>query len=117
MHQKSDIILTEEEKFGYFRPGFFPATSNSIMPAMVYLSNIPFTEPDIQFILVKTNCCLPEWQDALTISEKDFDQAIANCEKVLPTKGKMTELVEQFKAKGYYPHTELNQQIHEANIH
>jgi hypothetical protein len=113
-----EVELTEE-KWGYFRPGYYPIKNNTVVPAIVCLSNSSKDEPNIQFVLVKTDCCLKEWQDALVVSEQDFNQAQAkfNTDFDINISDKIENLTAEFVAKGYLPLTKIKNEIKNKHFH
>jgi hypothetical protein len=105
----------KEESWGYFRPGFYPLEKHNVVPAMICLGEAPYhREPNIQFVLVKADCYLKAWQDALLVSEKDFDQIIND--SPLPASPenpseKIKHLMEKFIGKGYLPLNKVKAEV------
>ena len=116
---KIEAELTEE-KWGYFRPGYYPIKSNTVVPAMVCLSNtLREDEPNVQFILVKADCYLKEWQDALVVSEQDFKQVQDKCDPSIEINisSKIENLIAEFTAKGYMPLSKIKTEIKLNKVH
>ena len=109
----------KEEKWGYFRPGYYPIKTNTVVPAMVCLSNTTTDEPNVQFVLVKADCYLKEWQDALVVSEQDFKQVQAKCDTDIEINisDKIENLVAEFAAKGYLPLSKVKTEAKQQNFH
>lgn len=114
-----------EENWGYFRPGFYPVQKNNIAPAMICLGEQSYnSDHNIQFILVKTDCYLNDWEDALLVSEKDYEQAAKildqkdrdNIDNV-NVKDKLHLLTEQFINKGYLPLSKIIPDIQLNSLH
>ncbi|MDX2164919.1 MAG: hypothetical protein SFW07_05840 [Gammaproteobacteria bacterium] len=103
---------TKDDKWGYFRPGYFPLQDDSIAPAMVCLTeaHTDDEEPNVQFILVKADCCLKVWEDALFVSETDFDHAKnkSDC---------LNELMTRFMEKGYLPLNKIKSEVQFMSFH
>jgi hypothetical protein len=111
----------KEENWGYFRPGFYPIQKDNIAPAMICLGEKAYdTEHNIQFILVKTDCYLNDWEDALLVSEKDFDQITENMAPPTESQNssdKLHALTEKFLNKGYLPLSVIIPEVQLNNIH
>jgi hypothetical protein len=102
---------TSDDKWGYFRPGYFPLQDDSIAPAMVCLSESHNNEePNVQFILVKADCCLKVWEDALLVSENDFDDAKNQS-------GELNDLMASFMQRGYLPLNKIKSEVQFLSIH
>jgi hypothetical protein len=102
---------TSDDKWGYFRPGYFPVKDDSIAPAMVCLSETHGDEePNVQFILVKADCYLKVWEDALFISENDFDDAKNKSDQ-------LNDLMASFMKRGYLPLNKLKNEVQFMSIH
>lgn len=103
---------TSDDKWGYFRPGYFPVQDDSIAPAMICLSDAVSSEeaPNVQFILVKADCYQKVWEDALFISEHDFDHAKNNSEQ-------LNDLMESFMKRGYLRLDMLKNEVKFPDIH
>jgi len=102
---------TSDDKWGYFRPGYFPLKDDSIVPAMICLSDShDEEEPNVQFILVKADCYLKVWEDALFISENDFDDARNQS-------GELTDLMTRFMQRGYLPLNKIKTEVQFMGIH
>ncbi len=102
----------KDDKWGYFRPGYFPLHDDSIAPAMVCLTepHANEEEPNVQFILVKADCYLKVWEDALLISETDFDLAKTQSEG-------LNELMASFMEKGYLPLNKIKSEVQFMSFH
>ena len=114
-----EAALTEE-KWGYFRPGYYPIKTHSVVPAMVCLSNTATDdEPNVQFVLVKADCYLKEWQDALVVSEQDFKQIQAKCDATIEIDitSKIENLLVEFAAKGYLPLSKVKTEVKNNKLH
>ncbi len=115
------IEKLKEENWGYFRPGFYPVQKDSIAPAMICLGEQNYhSDHNIQFILVKTDCYLNDWEDALLVSEKDYEQASKLLNKKESQKNlndRLHLLTEQFISKGYLPLSQIIPDIQLNSIH
>ena len=112
------IDALTEEQWGYFRPGYYPIEKGNVVPAIVCLSEIITGEPNIQFVLVKTDCYLKAWEDALFVSEKDYDH-ITQDQTAAPEDAneKIKLLMDQFIAKGYLPLTQIKTEVQFNSLH
>jgi hypothetical protein len=112
------IDALKEEHWGYFRPGYYPIEKGNVVPAMVCLSEALTGEPNIQFVLVKTDCYLKAWEDALFVSEKDY--AHITGDQTQPPEDaneKIKLLTDQFIAKGYLPLTQIKTEVRFNALH
>jgi hypothetical protein len=119
---KEDTVIyheLKEENWGYFRPGFYPMEESGVVPAMVCLSELPYqTEPNIQFVLVKMSCYLKEWEDALLISENDFEQITKRSRlKSEDANKKIQHFMKRFISKGYLPLTKVKSEVQFNPLH
>jgi len=119
--KKEDLEQLKEENWGYFRPGFYPIQKDNIAPAMICLGEKAYdTEHNIQFILVKTDCYLNDWEDALLVSEKDYEQITENMNAISTSQNsseKLHALTEKFLNKGYLPLSKIIPEVQLNNIH
>lgn len=105
---------TSDDKWGYFRPGYFPLKDDSIAPAMVFLSESHTEEePNVKFIMVKADCYLKAWEDALFISENDFDIA----KKAQNESGELDDLMTRFMERGYMSLSKLKNEVQFNDFH
>lgn len=115
------IDALKEDKWGYFRPGYYPMEKNNMVPAIVCLGEAHTGEPNIQFVLVKADCYMKAWQDALFVSEKDFDHITNESEisemQVENPNEKIQVLTKEFMAKGYLPLTQIKTEVRFNQLH
>lgn len=113
----------KEESWGYFRPGFYPLEEQNVVPAMICLSESQAynsKEPNVQFVLVKADCYLKAWQDALLVSEKDYDQITKDSSLPIVDEninGKIEHLIEKFMNKGYLPLNKVKTEVKFNAVH
>ena len=102
------------DKWGYFRPGYFPVQDNSIAPAMICLGQKEHHngEPDVQFVLIKADCYLKIWEDALLVSETDFEEAQKNAP--IPD---LYSLMDKFMTRGYLPMKKIKPNVQFLGLH
>lgn len=121
LKNNAELKELKEENWGYFRPGFYPVQKDNIAPAMICLGEQAVdNEHNIQFILVKTDCYLDDWEDALLVSEKDFDQVLAKLNEsqhAHTTTEKIHLLTEKFLNKGYLPLSTIIPDMQLNHIH
>jgi len=112
------IDALKEDKWGYFRPGYYPIEKNSMVPAIVCLGEAHTGEPNIQFVLIKADCYLKAWQDALLVSEKDFDHITKEPETQIENANEKIQLLtKEFMAKGYLPLTQIKTEVRFNQLH
>lgn len=104
------IDIDDTTDLGFFRPGFYPAAKDTVLPAMVCVKpTLDDEEPDVQFILIKLGCTLTEWEDALVVSERDFNLVDAD-------QTPLEKLIKAFAQQGYFPLTKLNKHIQSTGV-
>jgi len=110
-----------DEKLGYFRPGFYPLKTKAIVPAIVCLRDDEYQEePSIDFVMIRSNCPLSEWEDALSVSQHDFTEAYDLAENQFNAEQpqeKIEYLLEKFTARGYLLLSEVDQRVQLNSLH
>ncbi len=93
-----------EDEIGFFAPGYHPV-GRLFAPAIGCYAGLPFPGKvqNMHFMMLRVNSCLPDWQDAQFIAERDYDKICDQYENLPPSLERFILFKEAFKELGYVP--------------